>query len=77
MMGPGWGMGLGGGFLVLIIIIVIVGFGIYFIVKNSNNNDWNRSQKDSSADALDIAKKRLAKGEITTEEFEEIKKNLL
>ena len=77
MMGPGWGMGLGGGFLVLIIILVIVGFGIYYIVKNNNNNDFNRSPKDSSADAMEIAKKRLAKGEISTAEFEEIKKNLL
>lgn len=79
MMGPGWGwgMGLGGGFLVLIIIIVIVGFGIYYIVKNNNNNDFNRSQKDSNTDAMEIAKKRFAKGEISTEEFEEIKKNLL
>ncbi|MDN3451744.1 SHOCT domain-containing protein [Planococcus sp. APC 3906] len=77
MMGPGWGMGLGGGFLVLIIIIVIAGFGIYYIVKNNNNNDFNRSQKDSSGDAMEIAKKRFAKGEISTEEFEEIKRNLL
>ncbi|HSP22620.1 MAG TPA: SHOCT domain-containing protein [Planococcus sp. (in: firmicutes)] len=76
-MGSGWGMGLGGGFLVLIVLIVVVGFGIYYIVKNNNNNDVNRSQKDSNADAMEIAKKRLAKGEISTEEFEEIKKNLL
>ncbi|WP_416144142.1 SHOCT domain-containing protein [Planococcus koreensis] len=80
MMGPGWGMGMGGGFWVLIILIVIVGFGIYYIVKNNNNNnnkDFNRSQKDSSEDAMEIAEKRFAKGEISTEEFEEIKRNLL
>ena len=84
MMGPGWGMGwgMGGGFWVLIILVVIVGFGIYYLVKNNNNNknnnnDFSRSQKDSSADAMEIAKNRLAKGEITTEEFEEIKKKLL
>ncbi|MBT2570096.1 SHOCT domain-containing protein [Planococcus sp. ISL-110] len=79
MMGPGWGMG--GGFLVWIVLIAVVGFGIYYVVKNNinnnNNNNFNRSQKDASADAMEIAKERFAKGEITTEEFEEIKKNLL
>ncbi|MDQ0428570.1 putative membrane protein [Planomicrobium stackebrandtii] len=77
MMGSEWGMGVGGGFWMLIGLIVIVGFAIYFIVKNNNNNDLNRSHKDSSTDAMEIAKNRLAKGEITTEEFEEIKKRLL
>jgi len=77
MMGPGWGMGLGGGFWMLIVLLIIVGIGIYFMVKTNADNNFNRSRKDSSTDAMEIAKNRLAKGEITAEEFDEIKKKLL
>jgi len=78
MMGPGWGMGwgMGGGSWLIAVLVVIIGFAIYYFMKN-NNSGFNSSQKDSGTDAMEIAKKRLARGEITNEEFEEIKKRLL
>ncbi len=54
--------------------IILIGVLIYFLLKNQNISIPNNN--NSSMSALDIAKTRLAKGEITQEEFAEIKKNL-
>lgn len=68
----GWHMYEMGGaawaYLVLLIIIVVVA-GI-FVVRRT----WNRSEEDETA--IDILKKRYARGEISTEEFENMKKNI-
>ena len=69
----GW-MWLGGifGFLLLIGFIVLV---VWLATRN-----WGASGTSSGEgknNALDIAKERYAKGEISHEEFEKIKKNLL
>lgn len=68
-----------GGLWVLILLVIIIGFGIYFFMKNSNNmnHDTPNARKELSADPMESAKNRLAKEEITTEEFKEIKKKLL
>lgn len=71
----GYGMmGYGGmffGLLFWIIIIVLAYFLIKSLIeKNKNSSDEGRS-------ALDIAKERYAKGEITKEDFEEIKGRLI
>ena len=54
MMGPWWGMG--GGSWLIAGLLVLIGFAIYYFMKN-NNNGFNRSQKDSGTDAMEIAKK--------------------
>ena len=69
----GWGLG---GRWLIAGLVVLIGFAIYYFLKN-NNNGFNRSQKDFGTDPMEIAKKRLATGEITNAEFEEIKKRLL
>lgn len=76
MMGPGWGMGwtMGGGLWMLIGLVIIVGLVIFFVMKTSTTGTAHSPKSDQ--EALEIAKKRLAKGEITPEEFEQIKKNL-
>lgn len=64
---PFWGMGW---LMWLIPLLIIV--GIYFFLKII-------SQKKSSQNPespLDILKKRYANGEITKEQFEEMKKNI-
>ncbi len=62
----------GGGFMWLIVVL-IVGVAIYLTLQASKSKDPNSSTIESP---LDILKKRYAKGEIESEEFERMKKDL-
>ncbi len=66
----GWGMGFGWVFMVLFWVLVILGI-IYLIQLIARG-----SKKENAETALDILKKRYARGEITKEEFEKIKDDL-
>lgn len=73
MMAGGY-YGMGGGFMWL---FPLIGFGIFLYViymifnkTNINNNSTN------SESALEVLKKRYARGEISKSEFEEMKKDL-
>jgi len=66
----GWGMGPGWVFMVLFWVLVILGI-IYLIQLISRG-----SKREETETALDILKKRYARGEITEEEFEKIRDNL-
>ena len=83
MMGQGFGFGgygmMGGGSLMMIIIIAAVGFIVYLALKKQAPAAKDASLTPPPAvesEALRIAKTRLANGEISVEEFEQIKKNL-
>lgn len=76
----GWGYGMrgffGGGMLMMgIFWLVIIGLVIY-VVRNRNNFTTNNQQFESKEDPVEIARKRYAKGEISKEEFQEIKNEL-
>jgi putative membrane protein len=67
--------GFGGGFnwfgLLIIIAIVVI---IYLLIRN---NSYNRSQsRRASQTPLEILQERLAKGEISKEEYRELKNEL-
>lgn len=72
----GWNMGWGhmnygyGGFM-MIITFVVIGIIIYSLVKYGKEN-YNEEKETP----LEILKKRYAKGEISKEKFEEMKKEL-
>ena len=63
------GFGIGGIFMWIFFLIIIVAI-VYFVAKEINK------KSTVSEPALDIIKKRYAKGEINKAEFEEIKKSL-
>jgi putative membrane protein len=69
----GWGMGFGGGiFMILFWILVIIGIVILikFVTGGIKRNDGHESP-------LDVLKKRYARGEISKEEFEAKKRDLV
>jgi putative membrane protein len=69
MMG-GWHMGYGG-VIMWLIVIVIVGIIVYFLLKEAESRKGK-----SENEALEILKKRFARGEISKEEYEEMRKKL-
>ena len=77
--GPGgWGpmmhYGFGyGGMFMWIIPLIVIGLLVYFIVQAQKTKGLMPTQNESH---LDILKKRYAKGEITKEEYESMKKDL-
>ncbi len=68
--GMGWWMALGGVWMVLL-WVGIIALIVWGITRLSRRDD--STQK---LDALDIARERYARGEISREEFEQIKKDL-
>ena len=68
----GWGMGFGWLFMVVFWILVIL--GIVYLVRLIIGSEKRGANEES---ALNILKKRYAKGEISKEEFEEKKKDVL
>lgn len=68
----GWGMGFGWIFMIIFWVLVIL--GVVFLIKMIAGG-FKCEKRDESV--LDILKKRYAKGEISKEEFEEKKKDLL
>jgi putative membrane protein len=68
----GWGGGFGGIFMILFWVLIIV--GVIYLVKLVTAGTKTEEKRD---DALEILKKRYARGEISKEEFEERKKDLI
>ena len=72
--GWGIGMGLGFGWLLMILFWILLILGIVYLVKLIAGST-KRVEKEETA--LDILKKRYAKGEISREEFERIRDDLM
>ena len=76
MGGRDWGhmMNYGpGGIFMWLLIILVVAVVLYFVFARSRSDSFPPSRQETP---LDILKKRYAKGEITREEFEQLKKDL-
>lgn len=74
-MHEGFGLGMGGfGGLFMIVFWALVIVGIVFLIKLIVGGSKSEGKTET---ALDVLKKRYARGEINKEEFEEKKKDLL
>jgi putative membrane protein len=77
-MGPGrwpmmhYGFGYGGMFM-WIIFLLVIGLLVYVIVQSQKTKGQTPTQNE---DPLDVLKRRYAKGEISKEEYEKMKKDL-
>ncbi len=69
----GWGMGFGLGWFVMIIFWALFVLGIVYLIRMFAGSP-KRADKEETA--IDILKKRYAKGEIGKEEFDKIKDDL-
>jgi putative membrane protein len=65
----------GGGWMI-IVWIVIIGLIVWGVVALTRRGG-SRSESGSNRSPMDIAKERYAKGEISKEQFEQIKKDLM
>ena len=78
MMGPGMMGGFGWGWFMPIFMIIFWGLVIWGIVALVRGLGGSRDADSSKADsALEVLKKRYARGEITKEEYEKKKKDLI
>jgi putative membrane protein len=73
--GWNWGMGWGLGCFLVFIFWLLVILGVAFLVKSVVGS--GKKGETTQESALDILKKRYARGEIGKEEFEEKKKDIL
>ena len=72
MGGMGYGI-MGFGWLFQIVILVLFFAVIWWMFKSSGSFGFRSGSNES---AMDILKKRLAKGEISRKEYEELKKEI-
>ncbi|SES26323.1 SHOCT domain-containing protein [Salipaludibacillus aurantiacus] len=68
---PGGGF-FGFGFFTLLLIIAVIALIIWMVIPKKSTGTFNNSGENS----LEILKKRLAKGEISEEEYERLKRKL-
>ena len=67
----GWGWGMGG-MLAGIILLILAAAAIAVFMRASGRKSGDHDRRDS----LDILKRRLASGDISIEEFEQLKRHL-
>jgi putative membrane protein len=76
MNGGGMGGGFfGTGFLFIILIVAIVSVFVWMMRTKTPRNE-NKPTQNSNRHTLDLLKERLAKGEITEEEYERLKRKI-
>jgi putative membrane protein len=75
MMGGAWGW-IGGIFMMIFWILIIVALALFIRWLVSADGNRSRLLPGPGESAVDILKKRYARGEITKEQFESMKRDL-
>jgi putative membrane protein len=70
-----WGGWHIGGIILLVLLLVIIGLVVWGVMTLGKHGS-SVSRSAGEGDALDIARRRYARGEITKEQFDQIKKDL-
>lgn len=73
--GNGHMFGFGGGIMMLVFWVAVIAV-VVWIVKYSKSKDSYMNTKENN-NALELLKERYVKGEISKEEFESIKKDII
>ncbi len=78
----GYGFGNGFWFMTvfwILLLAVVIGLVVWLVIRASKPpvSSSNALQSGSGVNALDILKERYARGEITREEFESMRKDIL
>lgn len=76
MGGWGWGMGLLGGLGMLLFWGLIIGLVVLLVVTLTRSSQSGASRGAQPDSALETLRRRLAAGEITPQEFDELRKKL-
>lgn len=77
MMGDwGWGMGLLGGLGMLLFWGLIIGLVVWLIVTLTRSNQSGASRNAQPDTALETLRRRLAAGEITAQDFDDLRQKL-
>lgn len=81
MMGPGmmrggWGFGFLGPIVLLVLGVLIVGGVVWFVQALARGGSMSGTGKTGAEAPLDILKRRYAAGEITKEQFQEMRRTL-
>jgi len=72
----GWMHSWGGGLIMWIVLLAVIGLVVYLIVAATRSGHGTTHHISSGESAHDILKKRYAKGEISKEEFEQMKRDI-
>jgi len=75
MNGMGWG-GMWFGWFFGIVILAVVIWAIISLIRNTNNSTNSQNYLSREENALEILKNRYARGEISKEQFEQMKKDM-
>lgn len=66
-----------GGALMWILFLVVIVVVVYFVLQSTRSRNYNGSFRETAREtSIDILKRRYARGEISKEEFEQMKKDL-
>lgn len=76
MMFHNWGWGLMGGFGMLLFWLLLIGFGVWLVWTLARSAPAQARGSAGNESPLDILRRRLASGEIDTQEFDAIRQKL-